>query len=252
MNHLKGLYGKLPSHGDFVSRDLPPAFVNIWDEWLQRGMLSSQEVLTDDWLDYYLTSPVWRFVLSSGAIDQSSWVGVMIPSVDRVGRYFPFTLLIQLPADTICFDVMSSSTDLFIQMENLALEGLDGHLAVDQLYQKLQKIYIPTESYHQCKVRTENNATNIAFKLDYEEQSSAGFYGVLLDQLYRKDAQSYSLWHTQGSQHVCPGLLVSKAMPTARSYVALIDGKWDQYNWKSPLSVCDPMGLSKFHAEVNA
>ena len=30
-----GFFGKLPSHGDFLSRRLPRSFVDPWDSWLQ-------------------------------------------------------------------------------------------------------------------------------------------------------------------------------------------------------------------------
>ena len=56
-----GLYGKLPGHGDFVARNLPNNLVQIWDGWLQAFIGSSQERLGQDWLNVYLTSPVWRF-----------------------------------------------------------------------------------------------------------------------------------------------------------------------------------------------
>lgn len=236
MNLVKGLYGKLPSHGDFVSRDLPPAFINIWDEWLQRGLLSSQETLGDNWLEFYLTSPVWRFALSSGSVDQSSWAGVMIPSVDRVGRYYPFTLLSKMNADTVCFDVISSATDWFIQLENLALEGLDGHLNVEDLYYEMQKIpSLNVMKYRRSKSTNSVNSVNTAFVLTHEEEAPSSVYGSLLDQIYRKDSQSYSLWHCQGSQYVNPSLLVAKGLPPSRCFTALIDGKWEAHNWLMPV-----------------
>lgn len=41
-HHATGFYGKLRSHGDFVSRGLPHGFVQAWDAWLQTGLLTSQ------------------------------------------------------------------------------------------------------------------------------------------------------------------------------------------------------------------
>jgi len=52
----------------------------------------------EDWLDSYLTAPIWRFLLSSGVCGQMPMLGVMMPSVDRVGRYFPLTVVVELPA----------------------------------------------------------------------------------------------------------------------------------------------------------
>ena len=64
-----GVYGKLPANGDFLMRNLPSGFVNSWDQWLQQFMSSTGECIGQEWLDIYLTSPIWRFVLSSGVDD---------------------------------------------------------------------------------------------------------------------------------------------------------------------------------------
>jgi len=61
-----GFYGKLPSHGDFVRRRVTSEFLDTWDAWLARCIDSSHGVLGGDWLDAYLTSPIWHFALGSG------------------------------------------------------------------------------------------------------------------------------------------------------------------------------------------
>src|SRR5687767_4552269 len=94
-----GWFGKLPSHGDFLQRRVPESFLNKWDAWLQECIAQSRAHLGDAWLDTYLTSPVWRFFLSQGVVGSSSFAGIVLPSVDRVGRYFPLTIFAELPAD---------------------------------------------------------------------------------------------------------------------------------------------------------
>src|SRR5450631_1378198 len=95
-----GFYGKLPSHGDFVNRSVSDAFVDPWDAWLQRGIARSRDDLGDAWLDAFLTSPIWRFAFQSGVINSAAWAGILMPSVDRVGRYFPLTVVAELPQST--------------------------------------------------------------------------------------------------------------------------------------------------------
>lgn len=87
-----GWFGKLPMLGDFASRRLPPAFVRSCDQWLSQGLRASQAQLGARWLDVYLTAPVWRFAWAPGVIDAQWWFGVMMPSVDAVGRYFPLLI----------------------------------------------------------------------------------------------------------------------------------------------------------------
>jgi len=91
-----GFYGKVPGLGDFVSRRLPQAFIDPWDVWLQAAIASSRQQLGEQWLDIYLTSPLWRYALSPGSCGARGWAGVLMPSVDRVGRYFPLTIAVAL------------------------------------------------------------------------------------------------------------------------------------------------------------
>ena len=65
---VTGWYGKLPSLGDFASRRLAPAFVEPWDDWLARGLAAWREQAPDGWLEGYLASPSWRFVLMPGVL----------------------------------------------------------------------------------------------------------------------------------------------------------------------------------------
>jgi type VI secretion system protein ImpM len=85
-------FGKLPFLGDFASRRLPESFIKPWDDWLQPGLAAARERTGDRWLDLYLTFPVWRFVVPAGLLGDASWIGVLLPSIDRVGRCFPLTI----------------------------------------------------------------------------------------------------------------------------------------------------------------
>ena len=99
MESIAGWYGKLPSLGDFATRRLPPDFVEPWDEWLAGGLAAWREA-DDAWLQAYLSAAPWCFVLGPQVLPSRrglgsvapAWAGVLMPSVDRVGRYFPLTL----------------------------------------------------------------------------------------------------------------------------------------------------------------
>jgi len=87
-----GLFGKIPQQSDFVNLHLPESFIEHWHHWAQSCVSISREQLGDDWLDRYITSPIWHFAIMPGVAHEKSIVGIMIPSVDEVGRYFPFTI----------------------------------------------------------------------------------------------------------------------------------------------------------------
>jgi len=108
-----GWFGKVPFLGDFASRRLPDAFIEPWDEWLQHGLATTQAGVGDGWLDLYLTFPVWRFVMPAGLVGDAAWIGVFLPSVDRVGRCFPLT---------ICEPVARTT------LERAGILGIDVHL----------------------------------------------------------------------------------------------------------------------------
>ncbi|MEY4764013.1 MAG: hypothetical protein RI907_686 [Pseudomonadota bacterium] len=96
MNPTCGWFGKMAALGDFSARRLPPEFVQRCDEWLSRGVQASRQQLGEHWLPTYLRAPLWRFAWSPGIAGPQWWMGVMMPSVDNVGRYFP--LLIAQPS----------------------------------------------------------------------------------------------------------------------------------------------------------
>jgi type VI secretion system protein ImpM len=92
VNGAPGWFGKMPGAGDFASRRLPDSFVRGWDDWLQNGLVASRDALGASWLEHYLVAPVLRFWVAPGVLDASAWAGVVMPSVDRVGRHFPLTI----------------------------------------------------------------------------------------------------------------------------------------------------------------
>ena len=141
---ILGWYGKLPSVGDFASRRLDPDFIDAWDTWLAQGLSDWQACASDAWLKLYLAGPSWRFVMMPGALPgpcgDSGWAGVLMPSVDRVGRYFPLTLvqpLPQLPSDG------AQTTSLLAwlqQLDDLAIDALHDDWTIDQLETELQRL----------------------------------------------------------------------------------------------------------------
>jgi len=88
---IAGFYGKLPARGDFVRSGLPRDFTDPWDAWLAQAIAGSRTRMGDDWLPAFLEAPVWRFVLAPGLCGERAVLGLVLPSVDHAGRYFPLT-----------------------------------------------------------------------------------------------------------------------------------------------------------------
>ena len=87
-----GWFGKIPALGDFAGRRLPPQFIGSWDAWLSAELAGARQALGADWPHSHLDAPIWRFALTPGVLDSSYWFGILLPSVDRVGRRFPLSL----------------------------------------------------------------------------------------------------------------------------------------------------------------
>jgi type VI secretion system protein ImpM len=127
-----GWYGKIPALGDFASRRLPRGFVDEWDGWLQRSIAASREQLQQDWLGLYLNAPLWRFALFPGVCGPDAWIGVMMPSVDSVGRYFPLTIALEIEAGPQLAAALGAPA-WFEAIEQAALSCLDLHCTPEAL-----------------------------------------------------------------------------------------------------------------------
>ncbi len=156
---IAGWFGKIPSLGDFASRRLPQDFVNTWDAWLQRAMMASRARLGERWLDLYLTSPIWRFALMSGVCGNSIWAGVLMSSVDKVGRYYPLTIAIQLDADSEIAAAVFSAQDWYAALERVALSMLDINASLDDLEQGLADLPLSTPPLSDQHHRAQELAT---------------------------------------------------------------------------------------------
>ncbi len=241
-----GLFGKLPAHGDFVQRNLSAGFINIWDEWLQHFIAGTKEQLGENWLDVYLTSPLWRFVFSAGVIDENIWAGIMIPSVDRVGRYYPFSIIKKLPHDVNPFEFMQLQTTWYKNIEDLALDALDGQIMIDDLMLELDATTLVYQSdFSQSGFNLESDG--FQFDMEFEKQSISSVYPLLLDTVMTKTFQSYSVWQTTGSDCIKPCLFSTQGLPAVQKMPAMINGDWQGYDWQQPYAIKE---VHDFQAEA--
>ncbi len=98
-----GFFGKIPAKADFVSGHCPAGFLTVWEPFLMKGLARSRLDLKDAWEEAYMTMPVWRFLLKpeeGGNPLPAPVAGAFMPSVDRVGREFPLTLVVPLEGDS--------------------------------------------------------------------------------------------------------------------------------------------------------
>lgn len=234
LSNLTGFFGKVHTLGDFVSRRLKPLFVQDWDAWLEGSLSTSKEQLGDNWLDGYLTSPIWRFVLSPGNCGDSAWAGIMMPSVDRVGRYFPLTLAAQANQPQALTCLFVTAADWFDKLEQLALSTLKDDFNLDDFDRKLEALPLPQPAAEICCGGCIDVGGNGRVSCHIEMESLADMsrvYMQLSASLINTFWPTYSLWSSTGSERMRPSFLAYNGLPPIASYVELLTGRGQQSGW---------------------
>lgn len=200
---MTGYFGKVSTLGDFVSRGLPDGLVAAWDAWLQQCIHASQQQLGDQWLNHYLTSPVWRFAISPGILGPEGLGGVMMPSVDRVGRYFP--LMIAAVGAPPLLDWFHKHAAWYDAIEDLARASLDSAFRLDH-FDTMPELAVAAGP----RAAPAGGTWRFALDEGIGEQVVAAVLG------------GHSVWWTEGSPGVEPSMLVCAGMPQVQSFGAML------------------------------
>jgi len=226
-----GLHGKVPTKGDFVTRRLTREFVDPWDQWLQSAINCSKEQLGEEWLPIYLTSPIWRFVLSPGLCGVDAVAGVLMPSVDRVGRYFPFTLAVALNGCSNPAAVPITGIEWFDRAEALALSALEDPFDFEKFDIEVGASSGP--GYPGRDVPSQVYPSMNGMRIGFDRSSSmAAGYAPLVNQHLLGVFPQYSIWWNVGSEDSEPSLITCNGLPQIGGFAAFLDGRWQQWGWE--------------------
>jgi len=234
-----GLFGKIPQQPDFVTLHLPEPFIEHWHHWLQSCLSISQEQLHDDWLEKYIVSPIWHFALMPNVVHEKSVVGIMIPSVDQVGRYFPSII-----AHTGNHDIWSAylnGSTWYQDAERIALMSLADTTTYSQLIGELESLAPP--EFKALPSYTTQASMN-AFKSNQiikqtDEQTSEELAISLIPKAIQHRYGKHSLWWTKGSERVDPCFAISTDLPDPGQYASMLDGDWQQWGWNEEIIADD-------------
>jgi type VI secretion system protein ImpM len=126
---VAGAFGKVPSAGDFIARGLVAEVRAALDRWLTDHLAEAARD-PDCWPDWGL-----RAAIPTPAGDMAA---LILPSVDRAGRQYPFALVVPLSgADARGVDAWADGA------LDLALDAVDGVIDVDELAAALADIDAP-------------------------------------------------------------------------------------------------------------
>ncbi|MGB5556679.1 MAG: type VI secretion system-associated protein TagF [Paracoccaceae bacterium] len=214
-----GAFGKIPSLGDFFRLDLPHGFVEPWDNWLQAAIVSARDKLGEAWNARYLSAPIWRFSLPPGQAGPQAVSGVLMASVDRVGRQFPLTLAAPHDEEDVAA-VHFCNIPAFETLETVALQALDDSMTRDALQSRLESVAL----------RPPGSITTVLHPGGSSWQSDGPMVPVLAAQKIAVRPRSCGVWSTslEGDHRImlCDGL------PNAGQVAGLFD--LDAAIWMAP------------------
>jgi type VI secretion system protein ImpM len=170
-----GFFGKVPTHGDFVSKGFDHSLLSRLDAWIGAGLECCERELGPAWVDRFRRSPPWRFVIDRSLWSEAAMVGVLLPSRDRVGRHFPLVIAASVEsfrgsAAQLCFD-----DKWFMAAEALAETSLHQDFDTSTLGEGLNRLGMP-------RVRVEPGSTigggkpvSLWWHLEAETKRADGF-----------------------------------------------------------------------------
>lgn len=256
-----GWLGKLPSTGDFASRRLDPSQVESLDRWLSSLMLALKEREPDRWLDAYLASPSWRFLWMPQAMPPPwqgrAWIGVVIPSVDRVGRYFPLALIQPLDALPRTAAEMESAWRWLQKIDEAAADALDGDWTIEALEEELLRIGVPASSSLE-NIEASNDLANLGASVQTLSLAGHASPGALFAfqarELWAQGRNDRCYWYCD-TEHFQPTLLSSAGRPDASLAQALFGAEAGNITPDDDPDLTVPASLGSFrptHVEAPA
>ncbi|MES2770663.1 MAG: type VI secretion system-associated protein TagF [Pseudomonadota bacterium] len=242
LEQAPGFFGKLVQQGDFVSRRLTPNWIALWDRWLRACLHHSQQQLASAWPAAYKASPIWRFALAAGVCDAHAWVGIVMPSSDRVGRPFPLTIALATAAEASILKHLQHPATWFEQIERLAVSSFEHTCSLAQFDAALLALERPGFSTSSTLALKQNAQQNTPGRA-----SSAALYRLPLANLGALDASASRLaateqsgsgntlsslwWNATAAQ---PGsLLACQGLPSPAAFCAMLNGRWAEHGWRN-------------------
>jgi len=222
-----GWFGKLVLLGDFAHRRLPHHFVNTCDRWLSDGIAASRRQLGGQWLDTYLSGPVWRFAWAEGVLDTRWWFGVMMPSVDAVGRYFPLVVAFARQAPPISAADLSTLDHWYGQAGAAALGTLLPGATLESFEAELLRCTMtedgPTPAA--AGVHTAPSQGPERFVLAGADSLSAWAQVLTAPPFFRRYA-GHSFWWPMQVQNDDNSMTVVPGLPDPTQFTSMLEGRW--------------------------
>jgi type VI secretion system protein ImpM len=220
------LFGKLPTKRDFIALGAPRDFLNAWEPWLQSSVSASQAALGEQWQKAFLRAPVWRFWLGADLCGVST-VGAFMPSLDKIGRYFPLTLFACADQGAAIPPPEIDAQDAWFKAaEDFLISTLDHETTFDAAAQNLGELAVPVQA------RSLDNSADLFAEraamvaIPKEEKPFAELFGSLRQADHDKIYSGTTCWWTVGGEDFSPMAFCVKRMPDPFLFAAMLTGQF--------------------------
>lgn len=211
--------------GDFASRRLAQTLITACDAWLSSGISTSRAQMGARWLDAYLTGPIWRFAWAPGVIDKQWWFGVLMPSVDAVGRYYPLVVATPHEAVPVSAAAFGMLAKWYAHICAAALSTLNAGATVDAFEAALENA--------PAWVEAGNSGVPAMISLSSRERCTfAGTpalhewaLALAVQESMRRYA-GHSFWWPHQEGTASESLSIANGLPAPDQFSLLLEGTW--------------------------
>lgn len=216
-----GWYGKLATLGDFAHRRLPAEFIRVGDAWLSQAMSASHQQLGDRWLDVYLTAPVMCFAWAPGVADAHWWFGLLMPSCDNVGRYFPLLIAhrrARPPLDRIALDHLEA---WFGHLANAATHTLGEQSSIETFEQALRDAPPWPTPGAPAALTLRSTSNGDRYHLGRRATLNHWLHAMAIDELHAR-FKGCSIWWRQGDAGHDATASVVRGLPDPSTFAEML------------------------------
>lgn len=184
-------------------------------------MAAARARLGDDFLPAYLNCPAWKFVITQGVCGAQPVVGLTIPSVDRVGRYFNFTLATVLEPGSNPLAYVLVNPAGFAALEDAALDILEYDYSKEDLEARVRQAAEHFDSELATRASIDSGSSHLTLSLNHPLPFT-GQSAALMNYLFERDMGAYSVWWSGQQGQDQSRLILSTGLPGDDAYLELL------------------------------
>lgn len=232
---MLGFFGKMPTHGDFLSKGFSPGLIEGLDKLLQASLATAADESSDARAMLQL-APSLMVNIRPGALSPSGFSGLVLPSCDRVGRIFPLCVGMEVEAGGPRLPLVWPSQALATALFTAVSGSLESDAGPDGLYRALNampdwnSLVENAAPFSSCSEDTVPNFADHASNYWYEgpEQRMSvvcrahcnrlSWLGELLGTVLHANCEAGSFFAT-------------RSLLSWSHMAASVDGRWEHWGW---------------------